>query len=100
MLSPLQVPIEVATNSGNHRLCRSGHARGLPVSPEIAAEHMIDCGDMEALIEQIEASPVCGVHILSLPQPFWSARPSKLDAAQDLARAVVARRAASAAIAD
>jgi len=55
---------------------------------------MADCRDMEALIELLESSQACADH-LNLPQPFWSARPGKFDAAQDLARAVVARRAAA-----
>jgi hypothetical protein len=77
------------------RLCCSGSARGRPVSPEIAAEHMADCRDMEALIEPLDSSQACVDHIINLPQPFWSARPGIFDAAQDLARAVAARRAAA-----
>lgn len=100
MLSPLQVPIEVAAGSGNHRLCRGGHARGLTASAEVVAEHMADCRDMEALLDMLESSPVATDHILRLPRPFWAASPSKLDAAQDLARSVAARRAALAALAD
>lgn len=94
MLSPLQVPVEIALDSGNHWLCRSGLPRRRPVSHVLWAEHLADGREMTDLLELLESSSICTTHILSLPQPFWTAAPSALDAAQDLARSVAARRAA------
>jgi hypothetical protein len=89
------VPIEVTYGSANHKITVGGATskRG-QISPVLLAEHYANTGDMENLLALLETSPECCAHLIDLPQPFWSHGCRKLFAAQELARSLMARRAA------